>query len=272
KWPGIRNNELPKKGSELSGHRTSWPFEIWLDQPRIEFVLIPEGKLLIGSKEPHTVVFEKPFYLAKYALTRKQYAQLAGKNPSHFKTKSCPVESVSWDDSVAFCEKLSQQSGVHFGLPSEAQWEYACRAGSTGLWCFGSKESQLPRYAWYDKNSGGKTHPVGKKEPNDWSLYDMHGNVWEWCEDAWHDSYKGVPSDGSAWKDGADEKDARVLRGGSWRHDTSRCRAFFRSRNARARVELLRLSDFAPRLVALCSFTLLRSARSPLSGGARDFF
>jgi len=114
-------------------------------------------------------------------------------------------------------------------LPTEAQWEYACRAGSTGKYCFGDDVNQLKKYAWYNENAGSKTHPVGEKLANSWGLHDMHGNVWEWCEDVWHENYNGAPVDGSAWLTGGD-KDRRALRGGSWNVIGSNCRSAIRFR------------------------------------------
>lgn len=114
-----------------------------------------------------------------------------GNNPSSFKGPKNPVEQVRWDDCQQFLVKLNSRvggQGDKFVLPTEAQWEYACRAGSTGRFCFGDDEKQLGEYAWYDKNSGSKTHPVGEKKPNAFGLYDMHGNVWEWCQD-WCGAY-----------------------------------------------------------------------------------
>jgi formylglycine-generating enzyme required for sulfatase activity len=114
-------------------------------------------------------------------------------------------------------------------LPSEAQWEYACRAGSIGKYCFGDNVNQLENYAWYDKNSGNKTHLVGEKAANSWGLHDMHGNIWEWCEDIWHENYNSAPTDGTAWlKDG--EQNRRSLRGGSYINLVIGCRSALRSR------------------------------------------
>jgi formylglycine-generating enzyme required for sulfatase activity len=115
-------------------------------------------------------------------------------------------------------------------LPSEAEWEYACRAGSTGEYCFGDDESKLGGYAWYDKNSDSKTHPVGKKSSNAWGLHDMHGNVWEWCEDIYHEDYQGAPSDGTPWINGGNQ-DIKVMRGGSWHYSAYTCRLDRRDRS-----------------------------------------
>lgn len=112
-------------------------------------------------------------------------------------------------------------------LPTEAQWEYACRAGSTGKYCFGDDVNKLGNYAWYKENSGGTTHPVEEKLANSWGLYDMHGNIWEWCEDVWHKKYNGAPVDGSGWLTGGD-KNIRSLRGGSWYVDVHDCRSAIR--------------------------------------------
>jgi formylglycine-generating enzyme required for sulfatase activity len=162
----------------------------------------------------HHVTISKPFYIGKYEVTQAQWKTIMGDNPSSFKgDDNLPVENVTWNDTQDFCRK----AGDGLRLPSEAEWEYACRAGKSGKqWCFGDDENALGDYAWYDENSGDKTHPVGDREPNDFGLYDMHGNVWEWCEDVWHGNYNDAPDDGSAWTTGGDEESSRVNRGGSW--------------------------------------------------------
>ncbi|MGA2034590.1 MAG: formylglycine-generating enzyme family protein, partial [Thermoguttaceae bacterium] len=168
-----------------------------------------------------------PFYLGKHLVTQEQWQAVTGNNPSHFKGPKNPVETVSWDDCQQFLEKLNAKAGRphpagegEFRLPTEAQWEYACRAGNTTRYCFGDDDSALGEYAWYSANSGGKTHPVGEKKPNAWGLYDLHGNVWEWCRD-WYDSgyYAKSPTDDPT---GAATGSDRVLRGGSW-YFVARC-------------------------------------------------
>ncbi|KOR30647.1 hypothetical protein TI04_04775, partial [Achromatium sp. WMS2] len=138
-----------------------------------------------------------------------------------------PVINVNWDDAQAYCQWLTQQTGQKYRLPTEAEWEYACRAGGKGEYCFGDNVAMLKDYAWYSENSGNQTHPVGEKLPNAWGLYDIHGNVWEWCQDRWHDNYHGAPTDGSAWESG--DSSRRLLRGGSWSYRDGYCRAAFRS-------------------------------------------
>jgi formylglycine-generating enzyme required for sulfatase activity len=187
---------------------------------KLELVKVMAGSFNMGCNE---YSYEKPihrvnlreFFIGKYPVTQAQYQAVIGKNPSNFKGDQNPVERVSWHDAVKFCEELSKRIGQKVKLPSEAQWEYACRAGSTGKYCFGDDVSKLGNYAWYNKNSGSKTHPVGEKLANSWGLHDMHGNVWEWCEDLWHENYNGAPTDGSAWLTGG-EQNRRALRGCSW--------------------------------------------------------
>jgi len=226
------------------------PKNLILDLPngvKLELVDIPAGSFMMGSDELDS---EKPvhrvtvtaFRMGKYPITQKQYEAVMGNNPSRFKgDENLPVEWVSWLDAVAFCKKLSELTGQNVMLPSEAQWEYACRAGSTGKYCFGDDDKQLENYAWYDKNSENKTHPVGVKLPNTWGLYDMHGNVWEWCADDWADNYEGVPNDASIWiKDIKNYEEApndtswikyiedKLLRGGSLNFYAEYCRSAFR--------------------------------------------
>ncbi|GBF53098.1 serine/threonine kinase [Microcystis sp. 0824] len=210
----------------------------------LEMVNLPAGEFLMGSPDSDSDAFnyEKPshqvkvnsFAIGKYPVTQAQYQAVMGTNPSRFKNNpQNPVENVSWNDAQAFCQKLSQITGKTYRLPTEAEWEYACRAGTTTRYYFGDDANQLGNYAWYDGNSGffrGKTHPVGQKNPNAWGLYDMSGNVWEWCEDDWHDNYIGAPKDGSAWLINNDNRSQhfKCLRGGSWCFNPAYCRSAYR--------------------------------------------
>jgi len=176
------------------------------------------------EKPQHRVRITKPFYMGKYVVTQEQWEAVMGKNPSQFKGPKNPVEMVSWDDCQQFLEKLNAKvGGGKFQLPSEAQWEYACRAGSKTKYCFGDDETRLGDYAWYDKNSGNTTHPVGAKKPNAWGLYDMHGNVVEWCQDWWQDAYSyESPVDDPT---GASMGRGRVYRGCGWNNPARCCRS-----------------------------------------------
>lgn len=205
---------------------------------KLEMIAIPGGSFMMGSEadedededsQPVHNVTLKPFHMGKYQVTQAQWKAVMGKNPSNFKGDNLPVDRVSWDDAKEFCKKLSEMTGKEYRLPSEAEWEYAARAGSKGDYCFGDDENLLGEYAWYGKNSDGKTHPVGQKQPNAWGLYDLHGNVWEWCEDIWHDNYNGAPTDGTAWLGPGSD---RVKRGGSWCNVAVDCRSALRGNNS----------------------------------------
>jgi formylglycine-generating enzyme required for sulfatase activity len=179
----------------------------------------------------HKVKINSPFYLGTYPVTQAEWKVVMDDNPSGFKGDDLPVETVSWNDVQKFIKKLNEKEGTDkYRLPSEAEWEYAARAGTTTRYSFGDDESKLGDYGWYDNNSGDKTHPVGQKKPNPYRLYDMHGNVWEWVQDERHNSYDGAPTDGSAWEsgDGAD----RVIRGGGWYGLARLCRSANRDRLA----------------------------------------
>ena len=156
-----------------------------------------------------------------------------GNNPSKFKGARNPVETVTWEGAVSFCKKLSNMpegkvaGRVVYRLPTEAEWEYACRAGSTTSYSFGDSAKSLGNYAWFDENSYSHTSPVGYRKPNEWGLYDMHGNVFEWCQD-WQDSYRSGPA---ADPQGPSVGLYRVRRGGSWLYDAGYCRSAYRSGN-----------------------------------------
>jgi formylglycine-generating enzyme required for sulfatase activity len=199
----------------------------------LPMVQIAPGEFTMGDRDdgpPHSVTISRPFFLGATNVTQAQWTAVMGYNPSSFKGDTLPVESVSWDDAISYCKKLTEREraagrlppGWEFTLPTEAQWEYACRAGTTGDFA-----GDLDAMAWYAKNSGGTPHPVGTKQPNAWGLYDMHGNVAEWCAD-WYDSYpSGSITDPAGPASGA----LRVNRGGSWLVTEEFCRSAARWRN-----------------------------------------
>ncbi len=197
----------------------------------MKMVWMPAGEFMMGSpsternrrgdETQHRVRLTKGYYLGMHEVTQRQWQAVMGTNPGKFKGDDLPVESISWNDAVEFCRKLSAKEGVEYRLPTETEWEYACRAGSTGAYGFGDSDSGLGEHAWYDSNSGYKTHPVGQKRPNAWGLYDMHGNVWEWCQD-WYAAYTGGSvTDALGFPSGV----YRVYRGGSWGRYPWDCRS-----------------------------------------------
>jgi formylglycine-generating enzyme required for sulfatase activity len=178
-----------------------------------------------GSAVPvHKVKFAYDFHIGAYEVPQNLWEAVMGKNPSRWKGPRNSVEMLSFDEAVEFCERatrlmraaklITEKQVVR--LPSEAEWEYCARAGSTTQYSFGDDAKELGAYAWFTGNAAGNDPPVGAKKPNAWGLYDVHGYLWEWCADAWHASYEGAPADGSAWEKSGDPK-RRVLRSGSWK-------------------------------------------------------
>jgi formylglycine-generating enzyme required for sulfatase activity len=170
--------------------------------------------------------------MGRFEVTQRQWFAVMGTRPSHFPGDDRPVENVSWDDAQTFVARLSQRTGRRYRLPSEAEWEYAARAGSTTAYPFGSDASRLGTFAWFASNSGSSTQPVGRLQPNAFGLYDTLGNVWEWTEDCWNGSYAGAMTDGRAWTAG--DCGRRVLRGGSWVNYPGGVRAASRLRGTTA--------------------------------------
>ncbi len=197
----------------------------------IEMVFVEGGTFDMGSNEydeekPVHSVTVGDFYIGKTEVTQAQYQAVMGNNPSGFKGDNLPVEQVSWNDAVAYCKKLSQKEGVTYRLPTEAEWEYAARGGNQSRRYTYSGSNNVGDVAWYCENSGSKTQPVGTKQPNELGIYDMSGNVWEWCND-WYDGnyYKNSPSRNPR---GASSGSDRVLRGGSWYYGSACCRSAYR--------------------------------------------
>ena len=189
---------------------------------KMEFVRIQAGKFTMGDKDfknatPHEVTLTKDFWMQTTETTQAQWEAVMGKNPSELKGADLPVEMVSWNDCQEFLKKLTERAkeqwkGKKAGLPTEAEWEYACRAGEKGKWCFGDDEKKLGEYAWFRDNAEKSTHPVAQKKANAWGLYDMHGNVREWCKD-WYGTYE---KDAGTDPTGPVKGEYCVFRGGSW--------------------------------------------------------
>ena len=187
-----------------------------------EMVSLPAGSFLMGSDTgteedaytPRHSVSVKAFSIGKYEVTQAQWFSIMGTKPSMFKGDNLPVEQITWKQANEYCRRLSDKTGQSYRLPTEAEWEYAARAGSETDFYFGADATLVNDYAWFDDNADETTHPVGEKLPNAFGLYDMYGNVWEWTSDCWNTGYTGAPSDASAWTAG--DCSVRVVRGGSW--------------------------------------------------------
>ncbi len=215
-----------------------------------EMVLLPGGWFTMGDEnevdaKPHQVVVSA-FYIDKYPVTQEEYRRVTGKNPSRWKAGRNPVEQVRWSDAVRYCNARSRLEGLQpcydlqtwecnfnangYRLPTEAEWEYACRAGTKTTFFFGNNPSKLASYAWFDENSGGKPQPVGQKRPNPLGLYDMYGNVWEWCNDFYKvDYYQESPEENPK---GPKTGETKVVRGGAWKFSDESCRSGYRYNEA----------------------------------------
>ena len=230
-----------RRSGEISTFQENLGNDCWL-----KMVEIPSGKFWMGSPEtgpdrdnhesPQHEVAVSSFFMAEFPVNQAQWREIASlrpikrglnPDPSYFKGDLLPVEQVSWDDAIEFCARLSRLTGKNYRLSSEAEWEYACRAGTTTAYYFGGNLDQS--LANYDQNVG-KTTLLGSYSPNAFGLQDMHGNVWEWCEDVWHENYEKAPTNGSSWNENDSQSSERILRGGSWTNISWRCRSANRDR------------------------------------------
>ncbi len=193
--------------------------ETWFKRWDVEKWLRPEM--------PQHRVYVPTFAISKTPITQEQWQAVMETNPSQFSNPLRPVENISWWDAVEFCDRLEKLTGKAYRLPTEAEWEYACRAGTQTLYSFGNRKQLLLNHAWYTWNAKNKTQPVGQKKPNAWGLHDMHGLVWEWCADTWHENYSGAIADGGAWISGG-YPNKHVVRGGSWYSLADDCRCAYR--------------------------------------------
>lgn len=233
----VQEKSFPRKSASVENYGSP------LSACSMEFILISAGEFEMGSpsrekrrklwESPvHRVTIKKPFYLGRYPVTQEQWQKVMGQNPSFFKGEKHPVESITWTEAQAFLQKLNSlentdENNYLYRLPTEAEWEYAARAGTATSYFFGDDEKELKKYAWFLENSGLETHPVGLKKPNPWGLYDIYGNVGEWVQDEYHISYKGAPSDGRAWENSFPcvSVPVRIRRGGGWNGNAGCCRS-----------------------------------------------
>jgi formylglycine-generating enzyme required for sulfatase activity len=231
-------NDTPKNSAGAPGEIT--------DESGMEMALLEAGRFTMGDEKeidarPHEVAISS-FYIDKYPVTQEQYKKVMAENPSRWKADNNPVEQVRWSDAVKYCNARSLAEGLQpcydlqtwqcnfeangYRLPTEAEWEYACRAGSKTMYFFGDSSSKLTDYAWVDSNAGGKPRQVGQKKPNPWGLYDMCGNVWEWCNDFYQvDYYQQSPEENPR---GPETGETKVVRGGAWKFSADSCRSGYR--------------------------------------------
>ncbi len=193
---------------------------------RLEMVRIPSGEFDMGSSENdddekpvHHVQITKEFYMGATEVTQAQWLAVMGKQPTHFTGQDFPVEHVSWENAKKFCEELSKKDGKPYRFPTEAEWEYACRAGTKTRFSFGDQDADLKERGWHKDNSGKRSQKAGSLKPNAWGLYDMHGNMWEWCGDLYSEYRKESATDPT----GPDKGVNRVMRGGSWYEGSQHC-------------------------------------------------
>jgi formylglycine-generating enzyme required for sulfatase activity len=194
-----------------------------------------------AERPAHRVTIARPFFMARYEVPQNLWQAVLDTDPSRWRGPRNSVEMLSWDDAVEFCRRATEKlrAAKLIGpkqvvrLPSEAEWEYAARAGSTTRYSFGDDVADLDAHAWSTRNAAGNDPPVGAKKPNAWQLFDMHGYLWEWCADTWHDNYAGAPTDGRAWTQGDDAAE-RVLRSGSWKDPAERLTSTYRRAAPRA--------------------------------------
>ena len=272
----INENTKPVERVELKTSQFQSFTEDLGNDVKLEMVAIDGGKFLMGTEDeeierlireydderfraekPQHEVTVQSFFMGKYSITQAQYQEVMGKNPSRFKGDDHPVEQVSWFDAEEFCQKLSEKTGKEYRLPSEAEWEYACRAGTMTQFHFGETiTSNLANYrdssTYIPNEPRGRyrtiTVPVGSFQPNAFGLYDMHGNIWEWCQDNSHENYEGALEDGNAWLSG--DSSRKVIRGGSCFSYPWFCRSanrFFKLRPSRLNYIGFRVVCIAPR-------------------------
>jgi len=216
-------------------------FRIFPKMPHSEMVFVKGGSFMMGSDDEDASEWEKPvhsvtvpdFYIGKYPVTQAIWKKVMSNNPSRFKGKNRPVENISWNTvTQEFFPKLKELTGKEYNLPSEAIWEFAARGGTKSKEYKYAGSNDLNEVGWYRDNSHQESKPVGLKAPNELDLYDVNGNMWEWCLDHWHSTYDNAPNDANAWIDiNAEKGKSRVLRGGSWYGHRRNCRPSFRHGN-----------------------------------------
>ncbi len=240
---------LPGTLALLQGCKRKAPDDVSSEmktESRREMLQLPGGCFTMGDEDEVDAktheVFVSSFYIDKYPVTQEEYLIVMGENPSRWKASNNPVEQVSWSKAARYCNARSRLEGLQpcydlntwecdfdadgYRLPTEAEWEYACRAGTKTKYFFGNEPSKLQNYAWFDKNSGKKPQLVGQKQPNPWGLYDMYGNVWEWCNDFYKvDYYQESPEENPK---GPKTGDNKVVRGGAWKFSAENCRSGYR--------------------------------------------